>query len=416
MSTRHQNPSQGPRTTHPLCSSLIGAGLALALTATALGQDNAVELRNATGSSGYLRIADDASLEPQTFTLEAWVRPGGAGVGNTLDQGGATVLAKPIEGGAGSFIASYALQWRPNDGRFRGIVSHAFGSSGTTVTGQSVVLAGTPVHVALTFDGSHVRLYVGGALDAVNSANGSGVAYGSNDVLVGAANYCCGFLRRFDGRVDEVRLWDHARDDVSIAAEATCAPAAGTPGLVGRWSFDGGSLADESGHGNDATAVGGGVSTVDPLLTRTASCAPVGTRYCSPGVPNSTGAAGMLSVFGSTAPADDALVLVASSLPSSSFGFFLTSQTQGFVANPAGSQGNLCLGGSIGRYVGNGQIRSTGRGGSFVLRPSLSTTPTPNGLVQVVAGESWSFQAWHRDAVGGQATSNFTDGVRVDYL
>ncbi len=32
----------------------------------------------------------------------------------------------------------------------------------------------------------------------------------------------------------------------------------------------------------------------------------------------------------------------------------------GFVASPNGSQGNLCLAGSIGRYVGAGQIQNSG--------------------------------------------------------
>ena len=39
-------------------------------------------------------------------------------------------------------------------------------------------------------------------------------------------------------------------------------------------------------------------------------------------------------------------------------------------------------------------------------------TPTPTGLVQVAAGETWNFQAWYRDANPGP-TSNFTPSVSV---
>ena len=86
-----------------------------------------------------------------------------------------------------------------------------------------------------------------------------------------------------------------------------------------------------------------------------------------------------------------------------------------FVQMPGGSRGNLCLGGAIGRYVGPGQIKNSGATGSFMLALNLTQTPTPTGLVSVLPGEAWNFQAWHRDAVGGVATSNFTDGVRVQF-
>jgi hypothetical protein len=39
--------------------------------------------------------------------------------------------------------------------------------------------------------------------------------------------------------------------------------------------------------------------------------------------------------------------------------------------------------------------------------------PTPTGTTSVMAGETRYFQAWHRDAIIGIATSNFSDGVRV---
>jgi hypothetical protein len=50
--------------------------------------------------------------------------------------------------------------------------------------------------------------------------------------------------------------------------------------------------------------------------------------------------------------------------------------TQGNVPQP-GSLGVLCLGGSIGRYVGPGQIQNTGGTGAFCLLLDLTQTPTP---------------------------------------
>ena len=138
------------------------------------------------------------------------------------------------------------------------------------------------------------------------------------------------------------------------------------------------------------------------------------TSYCVANS-NSTGRPGMITVTGSPFAADNSFALTASGLPTASFGYFLTSRTQGFVANPSGSAGNLCLSGSIGRYVGPGEIQNSGPSGSFTLALDLTQVPQPNGFVAVVAGETWNYQTWFRDAIGGSATSNFTDGVSVSF-
>ena len=39
----------------------------------------------------------------------------------------------------------------------------------------------------------------------------------------------------------------------------------------------------------------------------------------------------------------------------------------------------------------------------------------PVGTVMVQPGDTWHFQAWHRDASGGQTTSNPTDAVAVTF-
>jgi hypothetical protein len=149
------------------------------------------------------------------------------------------------------------------------------------------------------------------------------------------------------------------------------------------------------------------------LDTLTEVVPPVGTNYCGPAATNSTGVAAHLSGSGSAVLASNALVLSAEALPPNSFGFFLTSRTQSFVANPGGSQGNLCLGGGIGRYVQN--IFNSGAAGRADLQVDATQMPTPNGLVGATVGETWSFQAWYRDA-NPAVTSNFTDGLEVTFL
>ena len=142
----------------------------------------------------------------------------------------------------------------------------------------------------------------------------------------------------------------------------------------------------------------------------------LGTTYCSPGFPNNTGSSGVITARGNARRTFNDVTLTAGSLPPNQFGFFLTSQTQGFVMSAGGSVGNLCLGGSIGRYVGPGQVLNSGAAGSFSLALDLARTPTPSSFVSIAAGETWNFQAWYRDTILGFPTSNFTDGLTITFL
>ena len=141
----------------------------------------------------------------------------------------------------------------------------------------------------------------------------------------------------------------------------------------------------------------------------------LGTNYCT-AVNNSTGVPGAMGATGSALVVDNNVTLEATDLPNNAFGFFLTSSTQGFVMNPGGSVGNLCLGGAIGRYVGPGQIQNTGLTGAISLQIDLTQVPTPTGFVSVVPGQTWNFTAWHRDVVAGAAVSNFADGYSISFL
>jgi len=145
----------------------------------------------------------------------------------------------------------------------------------------------------------------------------------------------------------------------------------------------------------------------------------LGETYCRPTVPNSTGCGGIILANGDpdfgTGPTLD---LTATLLPQNTFGLFLTSQTQAIVPNAGGSRGTLCLGGSIGRFVGPGQVMNSGASGSFSMSVDLNAVPasTLTGFTAVQPGETWNFQCWHRDVdANGAPTSNFTDAVAITF-
>lgn len=140
-----------------------------------------------------------------------------------------------------------------------------------------------------------------------------------------------------------------------------------------------------------------------------------GMPYC-PGVTNSTGVAGGFLAEGSSLASANTLTLGCTNLPQFSFSFFIVSQAQGLVMNPGGSTGNLCLAGSIGRYVGPGQIQQANLAGTTSLTLDLTAIPTPLGFVSVAPGDTWNFQACYRDSNSSGATSNFTNGFRIDFI
>ena len=92
----------------------------------------------------------------------------------------------------------------------------------------------------------------------------------------------------------------------------------------------------------------------------------------------------------------------------------LVSPEEGFTAHPAGSMGDLLLGGPIGRDLGSSQAAGSA---GMLRRPfDLTSVPTPAGPEAAQPGDVLHFQWWHRDvdpATGAQ-TSNFTNGLRVD--
>ena len=107
----------------------------------------------------------------------------------------------------------------------------------------------------------------------------------------------------------------------------------------------------------------------------------------------------------------DDVRLDATQMAPNQFGYFVNSMTQGFVI-PPGSQGNLCLGGAIGRHTSN--VMTTGTLGEFSLQLDLNAIPTPGGDVAITAGQTWYWQAWFRDN-NPSPTNNFTDGICITF-
>ena len=150
---------------------------------------------------------------------------------------------------------------------------------------------------------------------------------------------------------------------------------------------------------------------IDAVTVRRIDCLTVGTVFCDPAVPNSLGLPATVRAEGSDHAAANDVRLTIEALPPNTVGYFLASRTQGFVAGPGPSQGNLCLGGSVGRYITT--VLDSGPSGTYSMQLDLTSIPQPTGAVAVVAGETWNFQSWYRDQLLGFPSSNFTEAIEI---
>ena len=133
---------------------------------------------------------------------------------------------------------------------------------------------------------------------------------------------------------------------------------------------------------------------------RPESPAILGERYCSPAENNSSGGPAEVVAAGNIFPENNTLRILATGMPRDQIAYVIASRTQAFIASPAGSIGNLCLGGNMLRL--NGQAKDTRQTGEIAVTvhmPSLG----------ILSGETWNFQVWFREP----GTSNFTDATSV---
>lgn len=135
-------------------------------------------------------------------------------------------------------------------------------------------------------------------------------------------------------------------------------------------------------------------------------------RFCD-ATDNSTGVTGTVRALGSRAVADHDLTIATAGLPRDQFGFLLCSRDTDFVPMAGGSDGNLCLGGTIGRFVAPGQIQSSGRAGRIEVDVDVNALPQGGATVAAAPGETWNFQLWHRDTSSGG--SNFSAALAVEF-
>ena len=161
------------------------------------------------GQDDIVTVPDDSALRLTTgMTLEAWVKP-------TAATAWRSVIFK--ESNAGAAYGLYANSDADRPAVFLG------GQTG--VSGPSVLEGNRWTHLAATFDGATLRLFVNGTAAGSLAVDGE-LTPGSGPLSFGA-NHVWG--ERFRGLIDEVRVYNRALSQAEVTADMGRSVVPGTP-------------------------------------------------------------------------------------------------------------------------------------------------------------------------------------------
>jgi fibronectin type 3 domain-containing protein len=185
------------------------------------------------GMHGSGRVADGSAMNfsaSQSFTVEAWVKYTAGG--GTMGTHG-TILAKT---GPSTRYPFLLRTDRGNGAPGRLVFSMSDGASPVEVVSTRDDLNdGEWTHVACVHDATlkTLQLYIDGVLDAETSYTALRDVTNDDDLYLGVSSF-----GSYGGEIDEVRIWNVARDSLAIGEWMSTPLNGGEANLVGYWPLD----------------------------------------------------------------------------------------------------------------------------------------------------------------------------------
>lgn len=212
-------------------------------------------LQTGTGT-GYVRIADDVSLEPATYTITAWLK--------VLSQPTIPLHYEFVRKGTSDGALDrngYFFDYRNDAGTKQFSLAHVNNSNGFEQLLVNFTMTDSVwYHVAWMFTGTEQIIYVNGveigSRSTTNAVNHVGdlqdMTFGITESGLGILNFC-------DCRIDIVTLWNRGLTEVEVqeamATDNSLVHSAAAD-IISYWTVgDGNGMADLVGN-NDGILVG----------------------------------------------------------------------------------------------------------------------------------------------------------------
>ncbi len=233
------------------CTSSSSTTVVVNTPATALHFDGSDDY--ITAGTSLNPVLDNASA----LTAEAWIYP-------TSFTGGAGNSLGCIVGNYWTLNDNMQFLLRKDNNYMVFYVNLGAGFIGISSPANSIVL-NTWQHVAGVWDGTTIKLYINGVLQATAAAVGSSLGtHTTNPVLVGTNFFGNGGAPEiFTGKIDEVRLWTRALCQGELISSMNCELGSGQTNLLLNYHLNTGSVnannaglttaVDASGNGYNGT-------------------------------------------------------------------------------------------------------------------------------------------------------------------
>lgn len=175
---------------------------------------------NFDGTDDFIDCGTASNLDITIGTWEAWVNL------STLSTNSRIFFKENADGFGSGTYESYFLA---ANGKFQADIK--IGATNYSVTSVTSPLTNTWYHVAVTFDGLSLKMYINGILEVTNALTIGAMNPGTGHLSLGAS-YANPASSALTGNIDEARLWNRALCQNEIQAQMNCELNGSEPGLI----------------------------------------------------------------------------------------------------------------------------------------------------------------------------------------
>ena len=194
-------------------NDIIGTNDGTAFNGTSFSPGMVSDAFNFNGTDAYVSVPDSPSLDiTDQITIDAWINPVDAGrsTGQTfLVMKGDTCCVN---------TQSFGLLWGTESVTQSIILRLGNATTISEIHSVAVIPLSQWTHVAGTYDGQTMRLYVNGVLDSSASTTLGPMQITNSPLIIGSSQTNGSEVFFFYGLVDEVEIFDRALSDQEIAA------------------------------------------------------------------------------------------------------------------------------------------------------------------------------------------------------